>query len=265
MTASMSAAIINLENVAFRRSGCVILAGVSWRIEPGQHWALLGANGSGKTTLLKIITGYEWPSSGKVSVLGAEFGKCALRELRKTIGWVSFALEPMVPGRDRAIEVVASGIDASIGLYRKLAGDELRRAKTALRKVNGLDFADRIFRVLSQGEQQRVLIARALVNDPKLIILDEPCVGLDPAAREYFLSDIERLATCGNSPNIIFVTHHIEEIRPWITHLLLLKNGKKLAAGKCRQVITSAKLSEAFDCRCSVIKHDKKYSLTIER
>lgn len=261
----MPNAVINLEDISFRRKEQLILSDISWQIQTGEHWALLGANGSGKTTLLKIITGYEWPTTGKVCVLGEQFGKCALSELRKTIGWVSNSVESNLPLADNAIEIVASGIEASFGLFRQFTKDELGRAQTALEKINGADFADRPFSVLSQGEQQRALIARALVNDPKLVILDEPCAGLDPAAREHFLRDIQQLTAADNAPNIIFVTHHIEEIRPWITHAFLLKQGKKIAAGLCEEVITSEKLSDALNCPCAVTKHNKKYSLTVKQ
>ncbi|MFA5865611.1 MAG: ABC transporter ATP-binding protein [Phycisphaerae bacterium] len=253
--------ILDLKNIDFLRGSRMILSGVSWTIQPGQHWALLGANGSGKTTLLKIITGYEWPSEGSVSVLGQNFGQCNLPQLRKTIGWVSCALEHNLPEFDTALQIVASGFEASLGLYRDFTQNEFLYARQALEFLGGGYFVDQPYSQLSQGEQQRVLIARALVNKPALLILDEPCSGLDPAARESFLNDLARLTRQNNAPTLIYVTHHIEEIGPWITHVLVLKTGQTLAAGPAPEVLTSRLLSVAFDHPCIVENHNTRYYL----
>jgi iron complex transport system ATP-binding protein len=259
----MASPIVELKNINFRRGDRVILRDVSWTIQTGQHWALLGANGSGKTTLLKIITGYEWPSAGSVSVLGGEYGKCLLQDIRKTIGWVSSTISTKVPHNDTAIEIVASGIEASMGLYRNFTEDEFARALAAMNMLSSAHFADQPYSTLSQGEQQRTLIARALVSKPKLLVLDEPCVGLDPAAKELFLGDIKNLLSQSAGPGIIFVTHHIDEIREWITDVLLLKDGQKLAAGQTSKVLTDRLLSEAFSCSCSVENKNGKYSMSV--
>lgn len=239
----------------------MILTDISWRIESGVHWALLGANGSGKTTLLKIITGYEWPTSGAVSVLGRRFGDCSIPELRTKIGWVSSAVNCRLPQHDTAMEIVLSGLAASIGLYRTFNNVELAAGRFALAAVAAEELADRPFGILSQGEQQRVLIGRALVRNPELLILDEPCVGLDPAARQHLLRDLAELTGSKSCPGIIYVTHHIEEIRPWITNVVLLKDGNILAAGKTGEIMTSDLLSRAFSCNCRVTRNGEGFAM----
>jgi iron complex transport system ATP-binding protein len=260
----MESPVIYLKNIFFRRKDHQIVSDVSWRIESGQNWALLGANGSGKTSLLKIVTGYEWPSSGEVYVLGEHFGECSLFELRKTIGWVSSTIITQVPLRDSALKIAASGIDSSIGLHREFSEDEFKRARKALDMAGGSDFADQQFGTLSQGEQQKTLIARSLVNQPRLIVLDEPCIGLDPAARESFLHDIGKLSEKPDAPGIIYVTHHIEEIFPWIDHVLVLKDGAVLESGSKEKVICADVLSRAFACKCRVQQNGQRYQLNIQ-
>jgi iron complex transport system ATP-binding protein len=248
----MMPAVIELEDVHFIRQGRAILSGVNWRIETGQRWALMGANGSGKTTLLKIITGYEWPTSGHVKVLGEEFGATDIRLLRKSVGWVSAAIEQKLPTQDSAIDVVASGLEASLGLFREFTSEEYSRAETSLKILKADPHARQSFGTLSQGEQQKVLIARAMINRPRLLILDEPCAGLDPAARVRFLRDMEHLAAMPDAPAMIFVTHHIEEIGRWINQTLLLKNGKVMTAGTPKAVLTSENLIKVFNFSCRV-------------
>ena len=255
--------VLELKQIFLNRGRMRILSGISWTVEPGENWALLGANSSGKTTLLKVITGYEWPTYGSVTVFGQRFGQCDLPSLRKAIGWVSTAIEQRLPLRDTALEVVASGIDASIGLYRELKPKKWDWAREVLAYLGGAPLADRPFGLLSQGEQQRVLIARALVARPALMVLDEPCAGLDPAARAVFLGDLEQWSQLPNAPATILVTHHIEEIGPWINRVLLLKQGKALAAGTPDEVLTDARLGDAFGCQCRVERTCGQYLLHV--
>jgi iron complex transport system ATP-binding protein len=256
--------IVKIDCVDYIRQGHTILAGINWLIEAGQHWALMGANGSGKTTLLKIITGYDWPTSGAVKVLGKQFGEINIPELRKHIGWVSAAIEQKLPAYDRAIDVVASGIDASLGLYRSFSKAEYGRAVKALKVLKAGGLAEQRFETLSQGEQQKVLIARALVSRPKLLILDEPCVGLDPGARQRFLVDIGDMARVKNGPTIILVTHHIEEIGDWISQVMLLKEGKVMAAGGPKTVFNSKNMTQLFDFPCRAKYTADKWRLLME-
>lgn len=259
----MPDAVVELEKVCFCRKERQILSDISWRIEMGRHWALLGANGSGKTTLLKILTGYEWPTFGSVRVLGERFGLCDIGRLRKLIGWVSSAMTQRLPMQDRAIDVVASGLDASIGLYRHITDEEYNKAFTGLRQLGVESVACQTYGTLSQGEMQKVLIARALACDPKLLILDEPCIGLDPAARQSFLKDLAILAASEQTPTMILVTHHIEEIDPWIENVLLLKSGHIQAQGAPEDIITSEQMSTLFDSSCWVYRTGVKYYLQI--
>lgn len=256
--------VVELKNIRFERGGKPILRDVTWTIKAGEHWALVGANGSGKTTLLKILTGYEWGSAGSVNVLGREYGKCDLRALRKAIGWVSASLDERLPAQDTALEVVVSGIEASLGIYRHFSDADWDRARAALDALNGSQFAQQPFETLSQGEQQRTLIARALVNEPGVLVLDEPCAGLDPAARAHFLSDLARLATSENTPTIVMVTHHVEEIGAWIGHVHVLKDGATLRQGRIEEILTGEVLSDAFSTRCTLERGGHTYTLRIE-
>lgn len=257
--------VVSLVGVDCIRNAKPILSNVTWRVARGEHWALLGANGSGKTTLLKIVTGYEWPTRGVVDVLGQRFGQCDIRTLRKSIGWVSTALEQRVPPHLTSSRVVASGIDASIGVYRDFTPEEEAGVGAALAAVNASSVTERAFGLLSQGEQQRVLIARALVVRPKLLILDEPCAGLDPTARQRFLDDMGDLAARQDGPTLIFVTHHIEEIRPWIARVLALRDGFVTAEGTPAEVLSGPVLSRVFSTTCEVHAADGEYHLVTKR
>ncbi|MCF7954212.1 MAG: ABC transporter ATP-binding protein [Phycisphaerae bacterium] len=257
----MAEHVIQLNNVSFLRKERCILGNICWKIESGEHWALLGANGSGKTSLLRIITGYEWPSRGSVNVLGNEFGKCAISGLRKHIGYVSSAMNINLPENDSATDIVLSGIDATIGLHRHYSDDEYEQSFTAMKKMSVDQCKDQPYLILSQGERQRILIARAIINHPDILILDESCAGLDPAAKEHFLSDLEFLTNHENAPTIIFVTHHIEEISPWITNVFILKDGVCRASGKTGDLLNSETLSDAFECECTVKKENSRYYL----
>jgi iron complex transport system ATP-binding protein len=258
--------VARVEVGSFRRDGVDILRGVEWTIESGQHWAVLGPNGSGKTSLARILGAYEWPSEGAVEVLGDRFGRTDLRELRKKIGLVSSALEPRFPEGEDALSIVLSGLEASIGRNRAFTRAEEARALSALESLGAGHLALRAFGVLSQGERQRVLIARALVASPRLLVLDEPCEGLDPVARERFLDDLSRLCTVREGPTMVLITHHLEEIPPFVTNVLLLAGGKTVAAGPVAEVLTDAHLTSAFGVSCQVRSEAPgRYSLRIDR
>lgn len=263
-TADVNPALLRLRGVTYRRGSRSILSDVNWAIAPGQHWALLGANGSGKTTLLKLITGYEWVTEGAVEVLGERFGEVNLRELRKLIGWVSFALDPFLPEHDLAADIVVSGFDASLGLYREVTGVERSQAIAAMHRLGIGCRAEQPYRTLSQGERQRVWIARAMIHRPRLLILDEPCAGLDPAARASLLADLGELLASPGGPTLILVTHHLEEIEPYITHALVLRDGTVVASGRAADVLTSSTLSAAFGRACVVEPIGPRYRLRLD-
>ena len=257
--------ILSVSNISFQRNGKSILSDINWTIKPGENWAIVGANGSGKTTLLSIIAGYNWFSDGCVSVLGECFGETSIHELRKKIGWVNSAFGTRLPAHHTALEIVCSGIDATIGFYRDFSESEISEAKKALNALGILNLAERTYGTLSQGEQQRVIIARALINKPVLLILDEPCVGLDPAATENFLDDLDCFVKSSFSPSIIFVTHRIDEIRPFMNRTIVMKEGRIIAAGATEAVLTDKTLGHAFNVNCTVLNHGCRYTMKINK
>ncbi|WP_285769290.1 ABC transporter ATP-binding protein [Peribacillus sp. SI8-4] len=245
--------IITLNKINWRRKGKTILNEVSWEVQAGEHWALLGLNGSGKTSMLKMITGYQWPSSGEVSVLGNVFGKTNIPELRKSIGWVSSSLDQEYQTRaDSAIEVVISGRFASIGIYDEITDDDRSKAMELLGQFRIKQLANQLIHTLSQGEKRKVMLARALMSSPKLLVLDEPCNGLDIHAKEELLAAIENMADSPVAPTIIYVTHHIEEIVPSLTHALLINSGNVVAKGEKKEVLTEDILEKTFQVPVTV-------------
>lgn len=244
--------VIDLHIDAFSRDGVDILRDIHWQVMPGQHWVVLGANGAGKSSLLSIVAGYEWPSRGRVAVLGESYGKCDMRTLKERLGWVSSALFSWLPARQSARQVAATGIHATIGNWHELSAQDLIRADDALRSIGAYAFRNKRYGVLSQGEKQRVMTARALVTRPELLILDEPCAGLDPGARERLINDVDRLCTKRNGPTLILVSHHVEEIPPQASHALLLKEGGNLASGPLAEVLTDESLSNLYDYPCKL-------------
>jgi iron complex transport system ATP-binding protein len=255
--------ILSVERLRIVRDGTVILHDVDWRVQRGEHWVILGANGSGKTSLLSALTGYLMPTSGEVALLGETYGESDWRELRKKIGLVSSSVRQLMADDEPALETVASGKYAMIDFWGKLTRAEKIQARKLLRQVECEYLAARPWRVLSQGERQRVLIGRALMAKPRVLILDEPCAGLDPAAREHFLQFIQRLGTQKNSPTLVLVTHHVEEIMPVFSHVLLLKNGRVLAAGKKEDVLSSRNLGEAFGEKMKLSENGNRYALKV--
>lgn len=254
--------VARVEVGSFRRDGVEILREVRWTIRAGEHWVLLGPNGSGKTSLLRILAAYEWPSQGEVEVLGEKFGRSDLRELRKRIGLVCAELLPRFPGWDDARSIVLSGIDAAIGRSRKFSAEEEGQALAALDALGAGYIARRPFGALSEGERQRVLIARAFLPAPPLLILDEPCEGLDPLARERLLEDLARFAERPGAPTMVLVTHHLEEIPRFVSHGMLLASGAVVAAGRVEEVVTDAHLSRAFGVPCEVkVDSSRRYAL----
>jgi iron complex transport system ATP-binding protein len=255
--------ILKISNLRIVRDGTVILHDVSWRVARGEHWVMLGANGSGKTSLLSALTGYLMPTSGEISLLGETYGESDWRELRKKIGLVSSSVRQMMADEEPALETVASGKYAMIDFWGTLTRAEKLLARKFLRQVEGEYLAARPWRVLSQGERQRVLIGRALMARPRVLILDEPCAGLDPAAREHFLQFIQRLGAQKNSPTLVLVTHHVEEIMPVFSNVLILKAGRVLASGKKSAVMNSKNLSRAFNARTRLVTTKLRYELKV--
>lgn len=259
----MTRTVLNVVRLRVERGSTVILGGISWRVRQGEHWAVLGANGSGKTTLLSALTAYLSPTSGVIEVLGNRYGETDWRELRKRIGLVSSSIRQWMADDEPALETVISGKYAVIDYAGPVKPADRRRAIGILRKIECGHLLKRPWRVLSQGERQRLLIGRALMAGPPLLVLDEPCAGLDPVARERFLQFLQRLGRRRHAPTLVLVTHHIEEIIPAISHVLLLKAGKVMDQGAKETVLTSARLSRAFDAKIKLQAIDGRYSLTV--
>ena len=262
-------AVLELTGLRIDRGDTSILRGVDWRIESGQHWVILGANGSGKTSLLKALTGFLSPTAGEFSVLGQRYGASDWRELRLKIGVVTSAFAAAIPPAEIAIDTVVSGKYAQLDLWQRGSAADRVSAARLLKVVDASGIAQRPWHYLSQGERQRVLIARALMARPRLLILDEPCAGLDPVARENFLRLVPRLARRGGGckpvEGLIFVTHHVEEITPVFTHALLLRAGAVVAAGPCRSVLTSRSLRETFGAPMKLGRSASgRYALTVQ-
>ena len=259
----MEKTVLSVAGLQIERDGTVILRDVNWRVQRGEHWVILGANGSGKTSLLSALTGYLMPTSGEISVLGEIYGESDWRELRKQIGLVSSSVRQMMADDEPALTTVASGKYAMIDFWGRVTRTEKAEALRLLKLVECEYLANRQWGVLSQGERQRVLIGRALMARPRILILDEPCAGLDPAAREQFLQFIQRLGQKKNSPTLVLVTHHVEEMMPVFSHVLILKNGAVLAAGNKTKVMTSKNLSETFSVKFKLQCKRGRYAMKI--
>ncbi|MCL4536622.1 MAG: ABC transporter ATP-binding protein [Nitrospirae bacterium] len=244
--------VIHMKNVSWICNGRHILRNINWEVNPGEHWAIIGLNGSGKTTLLNMINGYLWPSTGEISVLDKRFGDCDVRELRKSTGWVSSSLQERLYTTETAEEIVLSGKFATIGLYDRPDKKDIKHARIIMEQLGCAHLAKQLYGTLSQGEKQRVLIARALMSSPKILILDEPCTALDIFAREQLLSTLEHIDRMDSKPTLIYVSHHIEEIVPVFKHTLLLRRGEMHSAGKTKSILTKTNLSDFFETLVNV-------------
>jgi iron complex transport system ATP-binding protein len=252
--------VLELADVTFRRDGKQIIDGISLTVNEGEHWALLGPNGAGKSTLLGFCAAVTFPTSGTVRVLGEQMGRVDLARLRHSIGHVNprHRLQYSLTVR----EVALTGITATIDLPMRWAPsrDELDRADAMLASVGLSHKADAQWPTLSQGERGRTLIARALISDPRLLLLDEPTTGLDVAAREQFLETMDSLDDTHPDVASILVTHHLEELPTTTTHALLIAEGRAVAAGPARDTVTTENVSAAFAHPVEVGYHDGRWT-----
>jgi iron complex transport system ATP-binding protein len=256
--------LLQIQDLSLRRE-IQILSSISWRVQSGEHWVILGPNGSGKTSLLAALTAYLTPSSGSIEVLGKKYGETDWREHRKQVGIVSSAVYQIIREDETALKAVASGKDAILNFWGNPSPADSKKALQILKKVECSALSDRPWGYFSQGERQRILIGRALMADPKILILDEPCAGLDLVAREHFLGFLQKMTQDKKSPTLILVTHHVEEIVPGFSHVLILKKGKALASGPKEKTITSRHLSQAFGTLIKVQKSKGRYQALVSR
>lgn len=239
--------VISLNDVAVIREGRAILKGIDWSVDDSQRWVIIGPNGAGKTTLLRILAAQAQPSRGEATILGETLGKVNVFELRTRIGFASSALAARIPNSEKVLDAVMTASYAVTGRWNEKYEDvDERRARRVLNEWALADFADRAFGTLSDGERKRTQIARAVMPDPELLLLDEPVASLDLAARESTISIIGQYASSPYAPAIVMVTHHLEEIPAGFTHALLLRDGEIFAAGEIASTLTSEKVSEAF-------------------
>jgi iron complex transport system ATP-binding protein len=254
-------AVLELADVSVRRGQATLLDSVDWTVEEDERWVILGPNGAGKTTLLQVASAQVHPTTGVVGVLGEVLGTVDVFELRPRIGLTSAALAERIPRHERVHDVVVSASYGVIGRWREHY-DELDHARAAdlLTEVGVPHLTDRTFGTLSEGERKRVQIARALMTDPELLLLDEPAAGLDLGGREDLVSTLSALAMDGLSPATVLVSHHVEEIPPGFTHALLLRGGRVVAAGPLERVLTEEVLSETFGMPLQLTHEDGRWA-----
>lgn len=248
--------VVDIADARVFLSGREILKGINWTVQRGERCFILGANGAGKTTLVRMLMGYAWPLFGaRVEVLGHRFGTVNLHELRKRIAWVSPLMHQWLGDRAwTGREMVLSGPDATIGLFRQPTQEEESRAAELMASLRATELMERPVQTMSSGEQVKVLIARALMTNPELMILDEPSVYLDIAGREFLLSAIADLADRRPDLTMIFITQRIEDILPVFSHGMILKQGRILAHGLREEVLTEENLRQAFDLDIRLIQ-----------
>jgi iron complex transport system ATP-binding protein len=237
--------MISLQHLSLRREQSLILDDVSLEMKQGENWVILGRNGSGKTTLLEMMTGYLFPSKGSVEVLGYKFGQCDVREVRKEIGYIGPSLMEKLSLSDPLWEVVATGAYAYLRFYQAIPQSVQDQALKLLDDMNLGELAYHPFGTLSQGERKKAMLARCLMAEPKLLIMDEPCAGLDLYEREKMLAEIDKLRQ--RNVAVVYVTHHVEEIVPLFTHVALIRDGKLAGAGPKEEVLTGEMLLDTFD------------------
>jgi iron complex transport system ATP-binding protein len=238
---------LNLDAITFVRDGRSILDRVSLRVRSGERWLILGANGSGKTTLVRIAAMYEHPTRGSVSVAGETLGSTDVRELRRRIGYVSASFAMELRGALDPLDVVMTAKNAALEpWWHQYDGADRSRAQGCLDRMGVGHLTGRSFSTLSSGEQQRVLLARSLMNDPAVLLLDEPSARLDLGGREQLVRALGDITGDPTAPPLVLVTHHVDEVPPGMTHVLMLRQGAVLASGPIETTLTAERLSECF-------------------
>lgn len=253
--------VLNFQDVTVRRGDKLILQDVSWQVADGERWVVLGPNGAGKTTMLQLAATRMFPTSGTVDVLGERLGRVDVFEMRSRIGLASAALADRIPGGERVRDVVMTASYGVTGRWRETYDEyDEQRAHDLMAAFGVEHLAERRFATLSEGERKRAQIARSLMADPELLLLDEPAAGLDLGGREELMAALGELAGDPRSPVMVLVTHHVEEIPPGFDHCLLLRDGQVSAAGNLTDVLTPQHLSRTFGLELEVERHRNRWS-----
>lgn len=254
-------AVVELAGVSIVRSGATLLDDVSWAIDATERWVIIGPNGAGKTTLLQILAAQMHPTTGVAALLDEVLGAVDVFELRPRIGVASAALADRIPRSERVADVVVSASYGVLGRWREDYDEaDYARAADLMAQMRVDHLADRTFGTLSEGERKRVQIARALMTDPELLLLDEPAAGLDLTGREALVDTLADICTDPDAPATVLVTHHVEEIPAGITHALLLRQGRVVAAGPIQEVLTAELMTRTFDLPLAVTKVEDRWS-----
>ena len=259
----MTETVIQAQNLGYQTGRRYLLRDINWEVYQGQHWVIFGLNGSGKTTLLSMIAGFKQPTHGQLTLLGQTYGLHNVLSLRKRIGLVSSSFFDQYYTQESALQIVLSGLFGTFGLSHSLQDEQVRLAQNLLSCLRLADKQDCPFRTLSKGERQNVLIARALISAPDILLLDEPCTGLDVLARETLFAIIRELAAL-NKVTLIYVTHYTEDILDLFEHCLLLRQGRIYAQGSTSEMLTSQRLSTFLDCPAEVVNHNCQTQLKVK-
>ncbi|MEW1724960.1 ABC transporter ATP-binding protein [Streptomyces sp. NPDC093109] len=253
--------VLELVDVSVVRDGRALVDDVSWSVKEGERWVILGPNGAGKTTMLNLASSYLFPTNGGVTILGERLGKVDVFDLRPRIGMAGIAMAEKLPKRQTVLQTVLTAAYGMTATWHEDydAVDE-QRARAFLDRLGMTEFLNRRFGTLSEGERKRTLIARAMMTDPELLLLDEPAAGLDLGGREDLVRRLGRLARDPYAPSMIMVTHHVEEIAPGFTHVLMIRQGKVLAAGPMETELTSRNLSLCFGLPLLVERNGERWT-----
>jgi iron complex transport system ATP-binding protein len=253
--------VASAQDVTVRRGGATLLRQISWTIRAGERWVVIGANGAGKSTLLQVLAGAIRPTRGTVSLLGESLAEADLDDLLPRVGWASAALADLIPVDEAVLDVVLTATQGSLrrGLERYDATD-VGRAHDLLTQVGCRRLVTRRFGSLSEGERKRVQLARSVMTDPEVLLLDEPAAGLDLGGREALLRMLGRLADDRDAPVQVLVSHHVEEVPEGFTHALLLREGRTVASGPIESTLTSETLSQTFGLPLRVLAHRGRWT-----
>jgi iron complex transport system ATP-binding protein len=266
---AVSSSVFKMNHVSVTRGERDILRNINWEVREGEHWALIGGNGSGKTSLLKVLLGYLTPTTGEIAMPGRQAAIDSIDQdwdaWRKKIGFVSSSIAELIEPTESALDVVMAGRHAMVNYWQRdnsVMETDRKAAEKILKKINCRHLAYEPWAYLSQGERQRLLIGRALMAPGlEVLILDEPCAGLDPMAREHFLHFIQGMTAKGNFKSLIMVTHHVEEIFPDITHAMVIRDGTAIASGEKKEALTSRTVSLAFGGDLKLRSREARYRI----